>query len=274
MGMDTERLIELIRRGPVLEALLEEGAMDRREIERRLGVSRSTVHRFTRSLRDNGLVERADGAFVLTPLGEVCARKVADFERTVGTARELAPILRAARAHDIDVDVGAFADATVTTAAPGNPYRPVARFMALLEDTDALRGLDPASINPLHIDELCDRIAGGMETEAVFPPAVIEDLLVSNPERAQAVVESGNLTLLAHDDLPFGLTICDDRVGVGVYDDETGLLRTYVDTDAPAAREWADSVFAEYRSAATSLVEHNDLSEFPSARVLAEDGSG
>ncbi|WP_114578637.1 winged helix-turn-helix domain-containing protein [Saliphagus sp. LR7] len=272
--MDTERLIELVRRGPVLEALLEEGTMDRREIERRLGVSRSTVHRSTGSLRDSGLVERTDGAFSLTPLGEVCAREVTGLERTVGTAWEIAPILRAARDHDIALDVETFVDATVTTAAPGNPYRPVARFMSLLEDTDTLRGLDPASINPLHIDELCDRIADGMVTEAVFPSAVLEELLVSNPERARTVVESGNLVLLAHDDLPFGLTICDDRVGVGVYDDETGLLRTYVDTDSPAARDWADAVFAEYRSAATTLVEHDELSEFPSARAMAEDGSG
>lgn len=271
--MDIERLIELVRRGPVLEALREEGAMDRREIERRLGVSRSTVHRFTRSLQDAGLIERADGAFVLTPLGEVCAREVAAFEGAIGTARELAPILRAASAHSIDVDVGAFSDATVTTAAPGNPYRPVARFMTLVEDTDTLYGLDPASINPLHIDELCDRIAGGMETEAVFPPSVIEGLLASNPEHRRTVVESGNLTLLAHDDLPFGLTICDGRIGVGIYDGETGLLRTYVDTASPDAREWADAVYAEYRSEATPLTEHDDLSRFPAARVLSGDGA-
>lgn len=257
--MDTDRLIELLRQDPVLEALRAEGAMDRQDLESHLDVSRSTVHRFTRSLRDSGLIKRVNNEFVLTPFGETSAEAIAAFGSTIETARELAPILESAVAHDIRVDLEAFEEATVTTAAPGDPYRPVKRFMSLLEATDTLRGLDPASINPMHVDELAERIVEGMETEAVYPTAVAEGFLTSYPERSQAALESGNLTLLVHDDLPFGLTLCDDRVGVGVYDDDTGLLRTYADTDAPAAREWAEAVYADYRAEATPATDDPEL---------------
>ncbi|WP_049995979.1 helix-turn-helix transcriptional regulator [Halococcus sediminicola] len=258
--MDTERLVELVRRAPVLAALQEAGAMDRRELETHLDVSKSTVHRLTRSLRERGLVEREAGAFVLTPLGTVCATEVTAFATTIDSATALAPMVATADAHDVAFDVGAFADATVTTAAPGNPYRPVERFMALVSRTDELRGLDPATINPLHVDALYERIVDGMATEVVFPPAVVEELLETNPDRAEHVIESGNLTMLVNDDLPFGLTLCDERVGVGIYDDDTGLLRTYADTDAPAAREWAEDVYASYRADAISLDDHPSLS--------------
>ncbi|WP_137289180.1 helix-turn-helix transcriptional regulator [Natronorubrum halophilum] len=257
--MDIEELIEIVRQKPVLDALREEGALDRRELEQHLNVSRSTVHRFTRSLRDSGVIERTDGEFVLTPLGEVAAEEIAEFQSTVEAAWDLAPVLRVTAAHDIDIDLEAFTGATVTTAAPGTPYRPVNRFMSLARSTETLRGLDPASINPLHLDELYDCISTEMETEAVYPLAVVEELLASHPERARTVIGSGNLTFWIHDELPFGLTLCDDRIGVGVYDDETGLLRTYVDTDSPTAREWAEDVYTTYRAEATPLAEAVDL---------------
>lgn len=269
--MDTERLIELIRRAPVLQVLQEEGAADRRELEQHLNVSKSTVHRFTRSLREYGLIERADGKFVLTSLGEVSIAEVTAFGTSIETLWELAPVLEIASANGIDFDVTAFTDATVTIAEPGNPYRPVNRFMSVIRETNTLRGLDPASINPLHLDEIYDRIVTGMHTDVVFRPAVVEELLTSNPDRARTAFESGNLTIRTHDDLPFGLTLADGRIGVGIYGDETGLLRLYVDTDAPAAREWAESVYTDYRDTATELTEHTELSRLPPVEVLTID---
>lgn len=269
--MDTDRLIELVRRAPVLETLREQGAMDRRELEQCLDVSKSTVHRFTRALRENGLIERSGGEFVLTPLGEVSAEEVAAFGASIEAVWELAPVLQVARAHGVDIDITVFTDATVTTAGPGNPYRPVNRFMSLVAETDTLRGLDLASINPLHLDDIYERIVNGMETDIVFPSAVVENLLTSNPERAERAFASGNLTLRVQDDLPFGLTLCDDRIGVGIYDDDTGLLRTYADTDAPAVHEWAEAVYTKYRDRATKLSEHSELSQLPPVRALGED---
>ena len=268
--MDTDALVALVRRAPALAAL-REGPLDRRDLEERLGVSRPTVHRLTRTLDERGLVERAGGEFALTGLGEVIAETVGEFERDVEAARRIAPVFEAVSDHDPAIDPGAFAGATVTTAAPGNPYRCVERFMELVSETDTLRGVDPTAINPLHLDDIHARIVDGMETDAVFHPEVVAELLTSNPERAHTAFESGNLTLRVHDDLPFGLTLCDDRIGVGVYDDETGMLRTYVDTDAPDAREWAKAVYADYRAEATELTEYAALAQHPVVRRASTD---
>lgn len=269
--METDSLIELVRRAPVFTALRER-PMDRRELQNHLDVSRPTVHRLTRALDDRGLIERVDGEFTLTALGEVVGAATEAFEREVAVAHHIAPILPAVSEERPSFDPAAFADATVTSVEPGNPYRPVNRFMSLVAETDTLRGLDPASINPLHLDDIHDRILDGMVTEAVFPPAVVEGLFESVPERIERAFASGNLELHTHESLPFGLTLCDERVGVGVYDDETGLLCTYVDTDAPAAYEWGEAVYTNYHNAATPLAEHDDLAAFAPDAALVDEG--
>lgn len=68
------------------------------------------------------------------------------------------------------------------------------------------------------------------------------------PERCVEVCASGNLTIRLRDALPFGLALFDDRVGVAVRDAETGALRSFVDTDSPAAREWAEAVYGRYEA--------------------------
>lgn len=251
--MNDERLIELVNRSTVLQALYEQKVMSRHELQNCLGVSRSTIHRIIHSLLENAVIERIDGEFTLTAFGKISAKKVEEFETNIETAMELAPVLEAIDKHDINFDISAFTTATVTTAEPGNPYRGVNRFMALVEETDTLRGLDPASINPLHIDSLNNRIINGMVTEAVYPPEVVENLLSIYPEKAKEVFDSGNLTLWMHDNIPFGITLCDDRIGIGIYDDNTGMLQLFADTDDPEAREWAESVYHSYRSEATRV---------------------
>lgn len=250
--MDTDALVTVVRRAPALSALAE-GPMDRQDLQERLDVSRPTVHRLTRALDEEGLARRVDGEFVLTPLGEEVADRVASFERDLDAARRLSDLLGVVREAPVEFDVRHFADATVTRAGPGKPYAPVSRFMELVGKTASLRGMDPASINPLHVDDVHRAIVNGMETDAIFQPDVVAELLANNPERARDAFESGNLTLSTMEDVPFGLTLCDDRVGVGVYEQELGMLEVYVDTDDRAAYEWAEDVFETYRAAADPI---------------------
>jgi len=268
--MSSDELVELARRASALAALREE-PLDRRRLQERLEVSRPTIHRVTRSFEDRGLVERSEGQLALTPLGDLIAQSVIEFRQTVRTARRIEPLFGVVPDCDPAFVREAFADAVVTTAEPGDPYNGVRRFMSLLEDTDRLRGIDPAAINPLHLDALHARIVDGMVTDAVLLPDVVASLLESNPKRAREAFATGNLTLRTHDDLPFGLTLCDDRIGVGIYDADTGLLQTYIDTGSPAAREWAEEVYAEYREASTTLHDHPELAELPVVETELDD---
>jgi predicted transcriptional regulator len=243
MGNDV--LLEVVRRRSVLTTL-QENALTPSDLTDRLDLSRSTVHRIARQLEAENLLARPNGDLELTALGDVVADELRAFEETFATAQRLEPALAAFHETRFTFPVDAFADATTTESTTQDPYRPVNRFMSLVAGTDTLRGVDPASINPLHLDDLHQAIVDGMETDAVFRPSVVQELIRNNPERARTAFESGNLMLRTHEDLQFGLTLCDDRVGVGIYDEETGLLTMYLDTDSPAAYDWAEGVYATF----------------------------
>lgn len=243
MGDDSIR--KIVRRRAALTTLAK-GPLAPRDLMDHLDSSRSTVHRVARELEAAELVRRSEGVLELTPLGNAVVDELRSFEEGVAAAQRLEPALDAFHDTRFAFPVGAFADATITESTPQDPYQPVHRFMSLVEGTETIRGVDPATINPLHLDDLHQAVVDGMETDAVFRPAVVEELLQNNPGRARAAFESGNLTLRTHEDLEFGITLCDDRVGVGIYDDESGMLAVYLDTDSPAAYDWAEGVYAEF----------------------------
>ncbi|WP_254545771.1 helix-turn-helix transcriptional regulator [Halomarina pelagica] len=250
---ETDWLVGVVRRGPFLAALRER-PHDRRDLQAALDVSKPTVHRAMRALDDEGLVERSDGRYRLTGAGRIVAERVASLDRAGRAIRRLSPLLALVDPIALDLDVERFADATVTTAGAGAPYRPVRRFMTLVEGTDSLRGFDTTTVAPMHVEGIYERIVDGMETDVVYPSSVVEEILESNPERGAAAVESGNLALSVHEEVPCGLALFDDRVGIGGYDPDTGALRVFVDTDDPDAYAWGESLYERYRTEATPLV--------------------
>lgn len=250
---EREALLDVLQRAPVLAAL-SEGPLDRNDLEARLDVSRATSHRITRSLEDRGLISRVDGDFRLTALGEAARAAVDRFETEVAVALRLAPVIEAA-SDTAPLPLAAFADAMETRADRGDPHAPVVRFVDLVRETETLRGFDTWSIAPTYLEEVQGRIVSGMRTELIDPLDVVEDVMESYPEKCVEVCVSGNLDIWLHGSLPFGLAIFDDRVGVAVSDPGTGALRSFVDTDDPAAREWAEAVFEAFRDEAVYLEE-------------------
>ena len=244
----TDRLAELLGHGPTLVAL-REAPLDRQALQERLGVSRSTCHRHTRALAEADLVDRPASEYELTPTGEVVADAVSAFATHVRTALTLGPVLDRLYGTDPDFDVGVFADATVTATEPGNSSRPVARALSLFRETETFRGVHTATIAPMYLED--DRVVDGLPTEVIEPPEVVEGVMEEYPEKCVQVCVSENFTHWLHGDLPFGLVIYDDRVGIGVEDAEG--VTAFVDTDAPAAREWAEAVFESLREEAVLL---------------------
>lgn len=249
---DLDLFSRLIRCSPVLEAIREE-PLDRREVEAQLGISNSTSHRYTRSLGDLGLIEKSHGRFDLTELGEAVADVVATFERDVATTLRLAPLLEAVRNTTPSCSIAAFTDATVTTAERGDSYSHVKRFITLVTETNTLRGLDIDCIAPFYIDELTQRVLNGMEIEAIDFPDTLEETMDHYPYVCAKVCVNGDFTPWLHNDLPFGLAIFDNRVGIGVRDPGGRRLQLFVDTDSPAARKWANAVYDAYKDEAIRL---------------------
>lgn len=227
--------------------------MSPRALRERLDVSKSTAHRNATSLADRGLLGKSDGEYTLTEFGRRVAEVVSTFEADVETSVRLAPVLDAVSGIDPEFPIEAFADATVTSTDSGDPFGPLARFVSLVGDTDSFRMADSYAIAPAYIDEIQGRVLDGLEGEVIERPEVAEDIMENYPRRCVRLCGSEHFTMKLHHDLPFGLVILDDRVGVGVRDRRTGTPRAFVDTDAREARDWATVVFDSYWRDGTRL---------------------
>ena len=250
--VDTDLLGDIVRHGPVLEALRAR-PLDRREIEARLDVSRATSHRFTQWLGEQGFVEKAEGRFRLTGRGEAVTDEVLRFEANVHTVDRLAPLLDVICEDHQEFVLEPFVDATVTLAEPTDPYQPVERFLSLLSESETVRGFNTTHMAPLALGEFHQQIFEETDTEIVYLPHVAETLFQTYPERAREAIERGHLTLRTRARLPYGLAIFDERVGIGGYDETTGLMQVFVETDSPIAYEWAERVYASIRADSNPL---------------------
>lgn len=257
--VDPDLLGDIVRHGPVLEVLLEE-RLDRREIEACLDVSQATSHRYTQWLDEQGFVEKVDGRFQLTWRGAVTAEEILRFEANVRTAHRMTPLLDAVCEDHRDFILEPFVDATITVAEPNDPYKPIERFIALVSESDTFRGFNTTHMAPLILGEFHQQVFEETNTEIIYLPHIVEKLFETYPERAQEAIDSGHLALRTRDELPYGLALVDERVGIGGYDDETGLMQVFVDTDAPIAWEWAERVYASVRADSSPLDAKLDLS--------------
>ncbi|MFD1512635.1 helix-turn-helix transcriptional regulator [Halomarina rubra] len=250
--LSTDDLVEVVRHGPILEALVLDGPLDHRDIEARLDVSRATSHRFTRWLDEEGYLRRVAGGFELTGPGQVVAEEVLRLEYNVSAAHRLAPLLEHVCADHQEFVVEPFAEATVTVADPGDPFRPMRRILDLVADSTTLRGFNATAMVPPGVPEFYDRLFDA-NAELVGLPASIDTLAAAYPDRIDDLRDSGRLALYARDALPYGLLVLDDCVGIGGYDEDTGTLRVFVDSEDRTAREWAERAFEAYKSDSTPL---------------------
>ena len=89
---NTEEFVALTRRWPVLDAL-RTGALDWRDLQERVGVSRPTVHRQLRALGGVELVAKRDGTFALAPVGELTATEFSRMFEVMDTVPALSEVV-------------------------------------------------------------------------------------------------------------------------------------------------------------------------------------
>lgn len=248
--------IEVVKRAPMIAAL-RESALDRRALEERLGISKSTVHRNTTSLADLGLIVRSDGEYKLTEFGEAVAEVVATFEAGIQTTVRLAPLFEVISDIRPRCPIEAFSDATVTTSDSGDPFGPLARFVSLVQETETLRMFDSYAVAPTYMDEIHGRVLDGLTTEVIERPDIALDIMENYPRKCVELCASEFLTMRLHDALPFGLVVFDSRIGIGIRDQVSGTPRAFIDTDTPEARAWGEELFESYWSEATRLDRFN-----------------
>ncbi|AXG10394.1 helix-turn-helix transcriptional regulator [Haloplanus rubicundus] len=257
---DIAYLIRSEHRAPTLIALTVR-PRSRSELWEMAGVSESTIRRTLGEFEDRDWVQRDGYQYEATQLGAFVASAMADLIDRVETERKLRDVWRLLPDDESGFTIKMCADATVTVADPEDPSRPITRFCSLIEETDRLRftGFDVAMLDSCKT-ELCERIVDGMETELINPPRVANYIRSNCPDLFSEALESGNLDVRLHDELPpFGVSIFDDRIAVTGYDREGVMVRVLVDTDDTDARAWAESTFTLHRRKTPILPIEQDL---------------
>lgn len=220
----------------------------RSELWEMAGVSKSTIRRTLSEFEARDWIHKEGYKYEATQPGSFIASAMVDVIERVETEQKLRDVWKWLPGEDSGFTVEMCSDAVVTVADADNPYRPVKRFVSLLEATERFRfaGLDVAMLEPCK-NELCDQIIGGVHAELINPPRVAEYIRSNCPELFAETLDSGHLTIRLHDELPpYGVSLLDDRVAICGYDPDSVTVRVLVDTDAPATREWAESFYDSY----------------------------
>lgn len=254
---EVEFLTRSENRIAILDTLREDSAT-RSSLQENLDLDRVTLGRILGEFEDRCWISIDGDVCSATFLGRIVADEFLAFREFMASTDGLRSLVGAVPVESLGFPAETLLDATTTTACDGDPYAPVRRFMDLLQNSGTLRGYDTSSIAPMYVDDIREEILGGMTTEIVYLPPVAEQLVSDYRDAVADAIESGYLVLSVADDLPFGLAIFDDRVAIGVYDDETGMLTVLVDTDDSTVRAWARASVADARADATPLKEWLD----------------
>jgi predicted transcriptional regulator len=245
--MNADDAVEFVKRAELLSFLRTTSA-DADTLDRNLSASRSTIHRATQSLTDQGLVEKVDGVFELTSVGAVVAARTEAFQRQLDAVDRLEPLLEVIDAEAVDLPLEHLADATVERPRPGRPHVVVGCLDDLVADAESMR-MFSGVVSSVYVDIAYEAVRNGTEIQAVFRRGVVGDLFCEHAGKSREAARTGRFEVRIHDDCPFELFLFDDRVGLSAHD-ERGLPVAFVETSDPAVVEWAESCFARYWGAA------------------------
>ncbi|MDQ2050283.1 MarR family transcriptional regulator [Natronolimnohabitans sp. A-GB9] len=248
-------------RVPTLVALTEQ-PRSRSELCELTGVSSSTIRRTLGEFEDRAWIRKEGYQYVATSLGRAIATGMEELIAQVETEQKLRDVCRYLPDDVIEFTLEMSSETTVTVADHDAPYRPVSRFRSLLLETERFQflGVDIALLEPCR-EEFRQRILDGMQAEIINPPNAARYILATYPELCSEILESGNLKPLVHDDVPaYGLSFFDARIAVNDYDPDGAGVEVLIDTDTPAARKWAEAVYATYKAEARPL-EYQQLIE-------------
>lgn len=217
--------------------------------------SSSTIGRTLREFEARHWISKEGHHYEATELGAFVASGMRELIERMETEQTLRDVWQWLPSETSGFTIEIASDATVTGAGADDPYGPVNRFVSLLRETDRFRfvGYDVALLEPCK-DELRQRILDGMQTEVIDPPSVARYILSTYKEHCSGPLESGNLTVQMHDELPaYGLSLFDDRIAISGYNRDSGTVQVLLDTDAPKARGWAISTYESYQREARPL---------------------
>jgi predicted transcriptional regulator len=257
--MSSDVLELLMRRSDLLQVIADE-PRKKRDLVRDLDVSRSTIDRGVRELRNFDLVRYSDG-YELTPTGRLAFDIYQWCLQRIQLLLEFEPLFRwfpgSAFAEPPEFDIGWLADADLATPDAGDPFTIVNRHVQTLSAAHRFDAMIPVTTR-YSLEVGRERmVEHGAEMTLVVTPSVA-DTFEHSEDHAPLwadMVETGRVELYVYDgDLPYYVGVFDGKT-VQVAVDDAGEPRALVEIPAcPPAVEWAEATLGEYRAAAERRV--------------------
>jgi predicted transcriptional regulator len=263
----TDDILETVVNRKAALAVLAEEPHHRQELQEKLDYSKATCHRIIRSFDERGLIRRTNNGYELSELGRTLNTQVRQFEESVRTAWQIESLLEGIAASDVEFDIELVMDANIVRAEANDPYPPIKRFLELFRESDTVRNFGPTPIPPTMVDEFFElQFSEGKKIEIIKPSPVLSKYVSEYEEYGRKAAERNQLGCRIHHNLPFGMSLFENHIGLRGYDLETGTVLVSVDTNDPEAVAWGERVFEHYREQSSPLAEYDDFPKW------AQDG--
>lgn len=252
-----EVLRDAIRKRSTIAETLRHEPREKPALVSALSVSRSTVDRGIRDLRDAGLVERTDEGFATTVAGDLALDAYREFVDRTERVAAAASLLESVPDSSA-IDPVLLRDCSIRlpeTRAPENALRPLVEG---LRDRESLRLFTPV-VRPSHVSLVHERVVeGDLRVELVIERGMtgaLTDLPLIEDELAELFASDAFRCLETTEDLPYGLWWMrgDDPMAGLVSYESNGSIAGVLTCTRDSAVEWCRDAYESYREPAEPI---------------------
>lgn len=238
---------------------LRDGAASPATLAGDLDCARRSVQRNLAAFAERDWVERGDGGYRLTTVGDFVARTHADYLDRLSALDSYAPLLRHLDPEHAP-DLTLLEDAELVVATEADPQAPIHAYAERLGafEGDRLRTCSPVLSRPFH-EAHASLALNGTQTELLLPEATARRARELNPMEFRAVLRSGALALYTRPEpVPFGLAVDGESLLLGAYDDD-GHIEACLHGGDPELIAWGESRYEHLRMDAEHIRSPRDL---------------
>jgi predicted transcriptional regulator len=234
----------------ILQSLVDE-SFSPADLRDGTAVSRATVHRVLDSFKEYGWVRRTDGKYTATAAGRLVLERFEVVRDTAAEVDALSDFLtgfECTRGLPLPLD-----DYDIVTASQSDPHAAAEYFISSIPtDASQLRALLPTVV-PM-FNRACEPLVEkGASVELVLSPSAGKTSQESYPDDFEEARSLDSLSLfISPEAFGYGLSVFEDEVFLGAYDD-AGRLQSCLHSTDSDLHEWAISAFREVRADATEV---------------------
>lgn len=253
---DIAYLSRSVNRVRILDAIATEPST-RSELEKKTGISRTTVGRIINEFEERGWARRtSDGGYTAAPPGKRIIAEFRPFIQSMQVIGELGDLVAWLPVDEVPIDLHHFSDAIIHRPEPADPTSTLSEFTTRM-DTAAefqclVRIAPPIPLERKMRDGVVDR---GIETKHVITDGEL-DYLLDNPDRLRRwreYVDAGANVYRYDGQIPCNLFVFDDTVLIANTSSDFGEPHVVIESGNDEVLSWAHRVIENYRSEAERI---------------------